>query len=321
MRAKSFLKTGIGTTLALAMLATALPANAQERDRERGGDRREMQMPRPAERPAERAPERVAPPQRDINRTFGGNNTWSNGNQGNRPQPAWRAQAPSMPDRGQQAQGGLPQRGWDGQRWNGDGARPGVPQVQQRPAWSAQQRDNDRRDNNRWEGNNTWHRDADRRDGDRRWDNDRRDGDRRDGDHRWDNDRRDNDRWRNNDSWRRDADRRWDNHQRWDGQHRWNNDWRRDNRYNWYAWRNQNRNVFRGGYYYAPYRGYNYSRLSIGFTLGSPFYSQRYWISDPWAYRLPPAYGPYRWVRYYDDVLLVDTYSGEVVDVIYDFFW
>ena len=32
-------------------------------------------------------------------------------------------------------------------------------------------------------------------------------------------------------------------------------------------------------------------------------------------------YGPYRWVRYYDDVLLVDVYSGEVVDVIYDFFW
>ena len=31
--------------------------------------------------------------------------------------------------------------------------------------------------------------------------------------------------------------------------------------------------------------------------------------------------GPYRWVRYYDDALLVDIYSGEVVDVIYDFFW
>ena len=79
--------------------------------------------------------------------------------------------------------------------------------------------------------------------------------------------------------------------------------------------------MFRGGYYYAPFSGYSYSRLSIGITLGSPFYAERYWISDPWAYRLPPAYGPYRWVRYYDDVMLVDTYSGEVVDVIYDFFW
>ena len=59
----------------------------------------------------------------------------------------------------------------------------------------------------------------------------------------------------------------------------------------------------------------------VVFTLGSLFYSQRYWINDPWYYRLPPAYGDYRWVRYYDDALLVDVYSGRVVDVIYDFFW
>jgi len=26
-------------------------------------------------------------------------------------------------------------------------------------------------------------------------------------------------------------------------------------------------------------------------------------------------------VRYYDDVILVDVYTGEVLDVIYDFFW
>ena len=55
--------------------------------------------------------------------------------------------------------------------------------------------------------------------------------------------------------------------------------------------------------------------------LGNLFFGSRYWINDPWRYRLPEVYGPYRWVRYYDDVLLVDIYSGEVVDVIYDFFW
>ena len=38
-------------------------------------------------------------------------------------------------------------------------------------------------------------------------------------------------------------------------------------------------------------------------------------------YRLPPAYGGTRWIRYFDDALLVDTYSGEVIDVIHDFFW
>ncbi len=121
--------------------------------------------------------------------------------------------------------------------------------------------------------------------------------------------------------------RRWDGgrdgHRRYNGgdYRRWSNDWRRDNRYNWYNYRNANRSIYRLGAYYAPYRNYRYSRLSIGFYLDSVFFGSRYWINDPWQYRLPPAYGPYRWVRYYDDALLVDIYSGEVVDVIYDFFW
>ncbi len=51
------------------------------------------------------------------------------------------------------------------------------------------------------------------------------------------------------------------------------------------------------------------------------FYSPRYQVLDPWRYRLPEPYPGYVWVRYYNDVLLVDRFSGEVVDVIYDFFW
>ncbi|QGN56214.1 hypothetical protein GKE62_00340 [Novosphingobium sp. Gsoil 351] len=105
-------------------------------------------------------------------------------------------------------------------------------------------------------------------------------------------------------------------HRRWD-----RNDWRRDNRYNWSSYRNQHRDIYRVGRYYSPYNSYRYSRLNIGFFLQPLFYSQNYWIDDPYQYRLPEAYGPYRWVRYYDDALLVDIYSGEVVDVIHDFFW
>ena len=105
-------------------------------------------------------------------------------------------------------------------------------------------------------------------------------------------------------------------HRQWD-----RNDWRRDNRYNWSGYRNQHRDVFRAGRYYSPYNNYSYSRLSIGFFLNSGFFGRNYWINDPYQYRLPEVYGPYRWVRYYDDVLLVDIYSGEVVDVIHDFFW
>ena len=116
-------------------------------------------------------------------------------------------------------------------------------------------------------------------------------------------DRRDNYRWGRD-------------YPRWD--HR---GWRNDNRYDWYSYRAANHGLFNLGRYYAPHRGYSYSRINIGFRLGSPFYASRYWIGDPWRYRLPDVYGPYRWVRYYDDALLVDIYSGEVVDVVYNFFW
>ncbi|MBV1918731.1 MAG: RcnB family protein [Sphingomonadaceae bacterium] len=102
---------------------------------------------------------------------------------------------------------------------------------------------------------------------------------------------------------------------------RWDRKWRKNNRYDWHRYRSRNRSTFRIGRYYSPYRSYSYRRIGIGFSLGSLFYSNRYWINDPWQYRLPQVYGPYRWVRYYDDVMLVNIYSGEVIDVIHDFFW
>jgi hypothetical protein len=119
---------------------------------------------------------------------------------------------------------------------------------------------------------------------------------------------------------RREDRRDWRNDRRED-RREWNRSWRNDNRYDWQRYRYANRNIFRPGRYYSPYNNYGYSRFSIGLRLGSGYYSNRYWINDPWAYRLPPAYAGTRWIRYYNDVLLVDMYSGEVIDVIYDFFW
>ena len=101
----------------------------------------------------------------------------------------------------------------------------------------------------------------------------------------------------------------------------WNHDWRRDNRYDWQRDRYANRSIFRSAYY-APYGyGYGYNRLSIGGLLDEIFWGRNYWISDPWQYRLPAAPYGTQWVRYYNDVVLVDVYTGEVLDVIYDFFW
>ena len=104
------------------------------------------------------------------------------------------------------------------------------------------------------------------------------------------------------------------NHRRWSG------DWRRDGRYNWRSYRDRHRSIFRFGRYYDPY-GYRYRRFSIGFSIYPSYYRSNYWLDDPWMYRLPPAYGPYRWVRYYDDAVLVNIYTGRVADVIYNFFW
>ncbi|WP_294077350.1 RcnB family protein [Sphingomonas sp.] len=102
----------------------------------------------------------------------------------------------------------------------------------------------------------------------------------------------------------------------------WSRGWRGDRRYDWGSYRQYNRNIYRLPRYYAPagYR-YGYQRFSIGLTIGALLFSQNYWINDPFYYRLPPAYGPYRWVRYYNDALLVDIRTGYVVDVVYDIFW
>jgi hypothetical protein len=90
----------------------------------------------------------------------------------------------------------------------------------------------------------------------------------------------------------------------------WNNGWRNDNRYDWRGWRDSHRDAYHLGRYYAPYRDYSYRRLSIGFMLDPLFYGSGYMIYDPGMYRLPDVYGPYRWVRYYNDAILVDTYTG-----------
>ena len=101
---------------------------------------------------------------------------------------------------------------------------------------------------------------------------------------------------------------------------RWSNNWRHDRRYDWSSYRNRHRSIFHLGFYNDPF-GWNYRSWSIGSFLYPSFYGSRYWLNDPWQYRLPPAYGPYRWVRYWDDALLVNIYTGEVVDVMHNFFW
>jgi Ni/Co efflux regulator RcnB len=100
----------------------------------------------------------------------------------------------------------------------------------------------------------------------------------------------------------------------------WRGDWRRDNRYDWRRHRDRNRSLFRVGIYFDPF-GWDYRRHHVGWRLWPDYYSRSYWLNDPWMYRLPQAFPGTRWIRYHGDAVLVDTWTGEVVDIIHDFFW
>lgn len=246
----------------------------------------------------------------------GGGEGRGGGNREFRPQQAPQVQAPAQPQTQPQAQA-QPRWQGNGNRWgnggtpNGGGApswRRDNPQAGQqlapRQGWNGQPRGEapPRPDVQRnWNGNGN------------RWQDNQ--ANRARPNNLWQGDNRGRN-WNDGNRWR-------DNNRGWNGNRggQWNNNWRRDTRYNWSSYRNTHRDVFRMGRYYSPYNNWSYRRLGIGFMLEPLFYGSNYWIDDPWQYRLPEAYGPYRWVRYYDDALLVDTYSGEVVDVIYDFFW
>jgi hypothetical protein len=175
------------------------------------------------------------------------------------------------------------------------------------------------------DGNRDWrNRGGDGNRGDRNW----RGGDQnRDGrnwnggdnrqDRNWRDNRGDNRGWNDN-RWRG-GDNRWRGNDRGGN---WSRGWRSDNRYDWQRYRSSNRNAYRLPRYYAPYGwSYGYRRFSTGVILDSLLFNQSYWIDDPYDYRLPEVDGPYRWVRYYNDALLVDIYTGEVVDTVYDIFW
>jgi Ni/Co efflux regulator RcnB len=100
----------------------------------------------------------------------------------------------------------------------------------------------------------------------------------------------------------------------------WRQDWRNDRRYDWRRHRDRDRNRFHLSVYIDPF-GWQYRDYDIGWRLPARYYTSRYWLQDPWAYRLPPVGGYYRWVRYHNDVLLVDVRNGRVLDRIARFFW
>ncbi len=95
---------------------------------------------------------------------------------------------------------------------------------------------------------------------------------------------------------------------------------RREARGDWRDYRESHRDAFRMRAYSGP-RGYRYRRVSVGHRLAPCYYSQRYWIADPLTYRLPRAAVGRRWIRYGNDVVLVNVRTGRVLQVYRRFFW
>ncbi|OWK31809.1 RcnB family protein [Sphingomonas mucosissima] len=93
---------------------------------------------------------------------------------------------------------------------------------------------------------------------------------------------------------------------------------RRWGRNDWQSYRSQNRALYSRGNWRAPFR---YNNWQPGVRIAPVYYGQRYWINDPWRYRLPPARANARWVRHYNDVILVDYRRGVVLDVMRNFYW
>lgn len=106
------------------------------------------------------------------------------------------------------------------------------------------------------------------------------------------------------------------------------NDYRgRDNRFGNHNWSQYHRSFnatrrfhFRGGAYHRP-AGWYYRRWSYGDFLPSLFWGSNYWINDFGYYDLMPPPAGTVWVRNGDDAMLIDRFTGEVIQVEYGVFY
>jgi len=86
----------------------------------------------------------------------------------------------------------------------------------------------------------------------------------------------------------------------------------------WRGYRNTNRQIYRGGNFNANFR---YQSFRPGVRLGVGYYAPRYYINDFSRFRLPRPGFNQRYVRHYNDVLLVDVRTGFVINVLRGFYW
>ncbi|MGL5837300.1 MAG: RcnB family protein [Sphingorhabdus sp.] len=95
-------------------------------------------------------------------------------------------------------------------------------------------------------------------------------------------------------------------------------DAKREYREDWRDYRQSNRDAFRATRFSAPFR---YRSFNNGVGIGRSYYAPRYYINNYDSYRLRSPGRNLRYVRHYNDVLLVNVRTGRVVEVYRNFFW
>jgi Ni/Co efflux regulator RcnB len=81
----------------------------------------------------------------------------------------------------------------------------------------------------------------------------------------------------------------------------------------------QQRYQWQGGWTSQP--GYYHRHWGYGDYLPHAWYGSDFWISSYWFYGLPVAPFGFAWVRLGPDAVLVNLYTGLVVEVVYGLFW
>lgn len=72
---------------------------------------------------------------------------------------------------------------------------------------------------------------------------------------------------------------------------------------------------------YNPPGGWHYQHWGYGDRLPGGWFARNFWINDYWSYGLPMAPYGYAWVREGPDAVLVNVYTGMVVEVDYGVFY
>jgi Ni/Co efflux regulator RcnB len=91
-----------------------------------------------------------------------------------------------------------------------------------------------------------------------------------------------------------------------------------ERREDWRDYRRGHKSNFRAEKFNAPFR---YRSFNIGSNLNPQYYGPRYFVGNTAHYRLPAPGHNMRYVRHYNDLLLVNIRSGRVIDVYRGYFW